>query len=483
MNDKKPFYITTTLPYVNAKPHVGHALEFVRADAVARSKALMGHPVFFNTGTDEHGVKIYQKAAEQGVDIQDYVDEYSGNIRKLTEQLDMATDVEGITFNFVRTTDADHIAAAQAFWKVCDEKGYIEKRKYKGMYCVSEELFIPEKDLDEEGKWKDHPEKELIEIEEENYFFKASEFSAQLLEHFEANPEFAIPQARSNEMKAFLERGLEDFSISRVKEKMPWGIPVPGDDEHVMYVWFDALVNYIDVIGWPNDMEKIEKWWPVTQYCGKDNTRQQSVMWQSMLLAAGLPLSEKIVINGFVTGEGGVKMSKSLGNVIDPIEIIEEYGVDALRYYLLREVHAFEDSAFTMDKFNEAYNANLANGIGNLASRLLNLGEKNLDAAPEIPPANIPEDLKQAISEYRLDRACDIVWRHIGELDVEIAEKEPYKLVKTDPEAAKEMLREMLVKLYDIARMLRPFLPQTSRTIKDLIKVNKKPEEPLFLRK
>jgi len=478
MSAQKPFYITTTLPYLNAKPHVGFAMEIVRADTIARYKKLLGHEVFFNTGTDEHGQKIYQSAIVAGKDTQAYVDGVAEEFRGLKEKLGLLDEL-----TFIRTTDEHHKSAAQEFWKRCEDNGFIYKKAYTGLYCVGCELFYTEKDL-EDRKCPIHLT-ETQQIEEENYFFKFSAFEKQLLELYASRPDFVVPDFRLKEITTFIEQGLEDFSISRLKAKMPWGVPVPGDDEHVMYVWFDALTNYISTLGWPEDTDNFEKFWKngtPTQYAGKDNLRQQSAMWQAMLMAADLPNSHQIVINGFINSRGK-KMSKSLGNVINPYDIVEEYGTEALRYYLLRHLHSFEDSDMTMEKFAEAYNANLANGIGNLASRLLNLGEKNLDTAPEIPEMTIPEDWKQAIEEYRLDRACDIVWRHIGELDVEIAEKEPYRLVKTDPEAAKEMLREMLVKLYTIARMLNPILPETSKTIKKLVKVNKKPKQPLFERK
>jgi methionyl-tRNA synthetase len=478
MSDHKPFYITTTLPYLNAKPHVGFAMEIVRADTIARYKKLLGYEVFFNTGTDEHGQKIYQSAIDAGQDTQDYVDGVAEEFRGLKEKLGLLDEL-----TFIRTTDKHHKSAAQEFWKRCADNGFIYKKSYNGLYCVGCELFYTEKDL-EDGVCPIH-KTQVEQIEEENYFFKFSAFEKRLLDLYASRPDFVVPDFRLKEIATFIKNGLEDFSISRLKEKMPWGVPVPGDDEHVMYVWFDALTNYISTLGWPEDATNFEKFWlngtPV-QYAGKDNLRQQSAMWQAMLMAADLPNSHQIVINGFINS-GGQKMSKSLGNVINPYDIVEEYGTEALRYYLLRHLHAFEDSDMTMEKFAEAYNANLANGIGNLASRLLNLGEKNLDTAPEISDMTIPDDWKEAIGSYRIDRACDIVWRWIGELDAEIAEKEPYKLVKTDPEAAQEMLREMLLKLYTIARMLNPILPETSQKIKDLVKANKKPTEPLFARK
>ena len=492
--DEKRFYITTTLPYVNAKPHIGHALEFVRADSIARYKALTGYKVLFNTGTDEHGLKIYQKAKEEGKDVQAYVDENAEHFKKLTQLLGMATDTENITFNFSRTTDEKHSEAAQKFWTICDEKGLIEKRTYKGLYCVGDEMFITEKDL-VNGRCPNHQNQDPIEIEEENYFFKASAFTERLLEEYETNPGFILPQARLNEMKSLLEKnGLEDFSISRVKEKMPWGVPVPGDENHVMYVWFDALVNYIVAAGWPDDLESFEKWGKMTQYCGKDNTRQQTAMWQSMLLAAGLPLSERIVVNGFVTADGGIKMSKSLGNVVDPVELIEEYGTDAFRYYVLREIHPHEDSPFTIERFKEAYNANLVNGLGNLVSRVMKMSEdfgaqytqEQIDEVIE----RVEEDVfeldriyRGGIEEYNLMKAMDEVWKEIQRTDEYIQQTMPFKMVKENEKKAQDDVYTCVLALIKIAHMLRPMMPETAEKIFKTIRENKKPEEALFPRK
>jgi len=314
----KTFYITTTLPYVNAEPHVGFAMEIIRADVIARYKKLQGFDVFFNTGTDEHGAKIYEKAKEKNVSPQEYVDELSEKFRELIPLLQIFPEV-----HFVRTTDESHIKAAQEFWKICDQNGFIYKKAYQIKYCVGCELEKTDSEL-VDGKCPIHPNREIELIDEENYFFKFSAFQKQLLDLYEKRPDFVVPDFRLNEIKVFVERGLEDFSISRVKSKMPWGIAVPGDENQVMYVWFDALVNYISTLGWPHSAEAsrgkpeedlFQKFWingtPV-QYCGKDNLRMQSAMWQAMLLAADLPHSHQIIIEGFLTGEGGMKMSNHL---------------------------------------------------------------------------------------------------------------------------------------------------------------------------
>ena len=480
LNSKK-FYITTTLPYVNAKPHVGHALEFVRADAVARYKKLSGFDVFFNTGTDEHGQKVYKKALEEKKDVQSYVDFYAGKVRELQKLLGMTDDI-----NFIRTTDIHHIKSAQEFWKVCDANGYIYKKKYQIKYCVGCELEKSDSEL-VDGKCPLHTNLEIEFIDEDNYFFKFSAFADKLLKFYDANPEFVIPDFRFNEIKAFVKRGLQDFSISRLKEKMPWGIEVPGDKDQVMYVWFDALVNYIAAIGWPTDMEKFKKWQVETggmvQYCGKDNLRQQSAMWQAMLMAAGLPNSKTIVIDGFINGAGGIKMSKSLGNVADPIELINEYGTDALRYYVLREATPFEDTSFTVELFKESYNANLANGLGNLVSRVMTMAQNNLEQAVETKKVSFSDEFKHAFEHYNLQEAGNIIWKKIGELDAKIQETQPFKLVKTDKEKAVKIIQELVQGVYEVAVYLEPLLPQTSEKIKNLVRENKKPETPLFARK
>ncbi len=479
--DKKPFYITTTLPYVNAPLHIGHALELVRADAIARYKKLSGFEVFFNTGTDEHGQKIYENAKAIGITPQEFVDRGFATFKEQIKMFGISDDV-----HFIRTTDQYHIRAAQEFWQKVADNGYIYKKNYQTKYCVGCESEKTNSELDENGECPLHPGRQLELIDEENYFFKYSEFGEKILDLYEKNPDFIVPDFRFNEMKAFAERGLQDFSISRLKEKMPWGIPVPGDDKHVMYVWFDALVNYISTLGWPDDEENFTRFWvngTPTQYCGKDNTRFQGVMWQAMLLAAGLPNSHQIVVNGFVTADGGVKMSKTLGNVVDPREVVAEYGTDALRFFLLSEISNFEDSPFTMERFKAVYNAKLANGIGNLTSRILKMATANLDVFPEIDEQKLPSDWHKAMNSFDIKTACEIIFRYAGELDALIQEKEPFKLAKTDPDTGKSIIADLVVKLFYIARMLQPILPSTSATLQNLVLSHSMPSSPLFPRK
>ncbi len=474
---KNNFYITTTLPYVNNDPHVGFAMEIIRADIVARQKKMQGCEVFFNTGTDEHGMKLFNDAVAAGKDVKAYVDEYAEKFRGLQQLLGLSEDI-----NFIRTTDTYHEAAAQAFWTRCKENGYIYKKTYQVKYCVGCELEKTDSEL-VDGKCPIHPNKEIELIDEENYFFKFSEFQQPLLDLYKNNPTFVIPDFRFNEIKAFVERGLEDFSISRVKNKMPWGVAIPDDEEQVMYVWFDALVNYISAIGWPTDMDMFEKWWPVTQYCGKDNIRQQAAMWQAMLLANNLPPSKQIIINGFVTGDGGIKMSKSLGNVINPYDVVAEYGADALRYYVARELHPFEDSPFTMQMFKDAYNANLANGLGNLVSRIMKMAESHLEHPVQDLEVQVPDEYVAAFESFELNKAADIIWKQIGELDAYIAENQPFKVIKEDKEKALEMIELLVRELYNITFMLQVFMPETAAKIEECISSNKMPSEPLFVRK
>lgn len=476
----KTFYITTTLPYVNADPHMGHALEFVQTDIIARHKKSLGFDVFFNTGTDEHGQKIYQKALSEGKDPQEYVDYYANRFKTVLEKLGISPDV-----NFIRTTDSHHIEAAQEFWKKCDANGDIYKKEYKIKYCVGCELEKTDSELVDD-KCPIHPNLEIQVIEEENYFFRFSKYQKKLLALYKESDNFVVPDFRLNEIRAFTERGLEDFSISRLRSKMPWGIPVPGDDEQVMYVWFDALVNYVSAAGWPNNTEKFNKWWPVVQFAGKDNLRQQSAIWQSMLMSAGIEPSKQIVIHGFITS-GGQKMSKSLGNVINPFDVIEEFGTEALRYYVARHVHPFEDSDLTMDRFKEVYNADLANGLGNLVSRVIKMSSSygvSIDMGGlESFEGKVENDFNEALNNYEFNKALEIVWKIIQNADKRIQDEQPFKLIKTDEQKAKQILSEILNDIYRIAKMLEIIIPETAKKILEILKENKMPETPLFPRK
>ncbi len=473
----RPFYITTTIPYVNADPHIGFALELVQSDVIARYQRLVGREVFFSTGTDEYGQKIWEASQKEGKVVQDYVDYYAEKYLDLKDLLNLSND------NFIRTTSKENILTAQEFWRLCDKKGDIYKKIYKGLYCVGCERFMTEKDL-VDGKCSLHPNQELETVEEENYFFKLSKYKKELLEYL-SQDKVILPEWRRKEALDFVQN-MEDFSVSRNKNRISWGISIPGDDTQVMYVWFGAFVNYLSTLGWPNNKEVFEKFWTNAervQTAGKDMVKFQSVMWQGMLMSAGMPTTNTIVYHGFITGDGGIKMSKSIGNVINPSDIVADYGADALRYFFLREINPFDDSPFTAERFKEAYNANLANGLGNLVSRIMKMAKDNLDSCPNLPEKSIPNEFFIFLDNFEFSKAMDYIWSEIGYMDLHIQTTEPFKLVKTDKEEGQKVISELVVRLYTVARMLNPIMPETSAKIKELIKTNKSPDKPLFLRK
>ena len=482
---QKSFYITTTLPYVNADPHIGFALELVQADALARYQKLQGREVFFNTGTDEHGQKIFDASQKESGNVEEYVDKYANEFKKLAAALNISNDA------FIRTTEERHQLAAQEMWRRCEKSGDIYKKSYEGKYCVGCESFKIPKDLDKQERCLLHPNLKINILKEENYFFRFSKYQDKLLEYL-SRPGVIVPEWRREEAVNFVKSGLEDFSISREKERLSWGVPVPGDETQVMYVWFDALTNYISTLGWPFDSAQgkpeenlFEKFWvkgETVQTAGKDQIRFQSLIWQAMLMSADIKNTDKIVYHGFITS-GDQKMSKSLGNVINPLELVQEYGTDAVRYFLLRHVNSFEDSDVTSEKIKEAYNANLANGLGNLASRILTLSEKYLEKCPEIPDDLTPKEFLAIFETFDVKKAADYVWEEIGELDQFIQKTEPFKVVKINEEQGKKLISDMVVRLYKIARMLNAIMPETNEKLKKLIRENKKPAQPLFLRK
>jgi len=465
------FYITTTLPYVNAEPHAGFAMEIIEADVLARFNRQLGKDVFFNTGTDEHGLKLFRKAQELGKPVQDYVDQQAENFKLLKDVLNISYD------NFIRTTDEHHIAAAQEFWKRCEANGDIYTKSYSVKYCVGCELEKTDSEL-VDGKCPLHPNAELEMIEEENHFFRFSKYQKPLLDLYEKNPEFVLPKNRLKEIKNFVAGGLEDFSISRLKEKMPWGIEVPGSPEHVMYVWFDALVNYVSAIGWPADMEKFNSLWPVVQLAGKDNLRQQSAMWQSMLMSAGIEPSKQIFINGFITVDGQ-KMSKSVGNVISPAEMVEKFGIDGTRYLLLSGGNFGEDMDITWQRLTEKFNADLANGLGNLVSRVVKLSA-DLDWKISNDKQIVKDDFANYIQKMEMGKALDVVNSLVKDSNKFIEENKPWELAKSDEKKFKEVIEKLLTDLNIIAKLLISFMPETSSKIKTALET--KIAEPLFQR-
>ena len=475
------YYITTTLPYVNADPHIGFALEIVQADVLARWRTQIGDEVLFNTGTDEHGQKIYQCALDNKQTAQEYCDYYAGRFVELKKSLNLSYT------NFIRTTDDYHIKAAQEFWKICLAKGDIYKKQYSTKYCIGCELEKTDSEL-VDGRCPIHPNKDIELREEENYFFKFSNYQEKLLELYKNNPTFVVPASRMKEVSSFVAGGLQDFSVSRLKTKMPWGVPVPDDEDHVMYVWFDALVNYISTIKWPN--EDYLNWWPGVQVAGKDNLRQQAAMWQAMLMSAGVGPSKQIFIHGFMTNDGQ-KMSKSLGNVVDPLALSAKYGTDAVRYYLLKAINPFEDSDFSISSFETLFNSDLANGLGNLVSRLAQMIE---NFAPDIlinnDKVNSSERYQEtrlkvgkALNEYNFNSAVEVIREEIFFANQQIEAVKPWELNKINPEQCKIELEKMAILVVSIAESLKPFIPETAEKILGIYldKPIKKPE-PLFKR-
>jgi methionyl-tRNA synthetase len=491
-NNQKTFYITTTLPYVNGSPHIGFAMEIIRADILARHKRVIlgDENVFFNTGTDEHGQKLSDEAKKQGLTPSQYVNKMSDNFKDLLKPLNISYDY------FIRTTDKEHIISAQKFWNLCDEAGYIYKKNYQAKYCVGCELTKQDSDL-VDGECQVHPGKDIQLIDEENYFFKWSAYDKKLIEYFNREDAPILPDFRKNEIQSFVEAGLQDFSISRLKSKMDWGVPVPGDENHVMYVWFDALVNYISALGWGSENEKnFEKFWAsenstIFQIAGKDNLRQQSAMWQAMLMAVGekdsrIRNTDKIFINGFINSEGQ-KMSKSLGNVVDPAELVNIYGTDAVRYFVSRHFNHHEDSDFTKKRFHENYQSDLVNGLGNLTNRILAMsskaGVKLLDEGRGYP---IFGRKSSKLENYDFNGETLDIWMSITDLDEMITRTKPFSLAKSDDlEDAKKLkviLLSLLNGLWAIADWVEPIMPDTADKIKKAVDENEKPAEPLFPR-
>ncbi len=456
---KKTFYITTTAPYVNADPHIGFALEIVQADVLARFKRMQNYDVIFGYGTDEHGLKIFRKAVSLQKDTLQYCDEYAKKYQGLQKQLALSTT------HFIRTTDPKHEKAAQYFWQLCEKSGDIYKKNYAVKYCVGCELEKTDSEL-VDNRCPTHPNLEIESYQEENYFFRFSRYEKRLLDLYEQNKSYVVPENRLKEIVQFVKKGLQDFSISRLKEKMPWGIPVPNDPDHVMYVWFDALIFYISTLGWPTAREQFDSFWPGIQCAGKDNLRQQSAIWQAMLLSAGLPSTKQIFIHGFITSEGK-KMSKSLGNVIDPIYLVKKYGIDAVRYYLLREIPSHDDGDFSEERFKELYNADLANGLGNLVARVLALCEKNNIIYSETEDTKNPlaqpliaqTKFEHHLERYEFSRSLEILWSGFKSIDEQINKDEPWK--KTNAQQLKNYIDQ--IRLY--SHLLELFLPTVSAII------------------
>jgi methionyl-tRNA synthetase len=463
----KKAYITTPIFYPSGDPHLGHFYTSIAADVYARFKRLDGYDVKFLTGTDEHGLKLQRKAEEAGLSPQAYVDEMSEKFRALIPMADLSND------DFIRTTESRHYKSAQALWQALDANGYIYKNTYSGWYCVPDEAYYDETELTEgpDGQ-KIAPSGHPVEwMEEESYFFKLSAFADRLLELYASQPDFVQPDSRRNEVVSFVKSGLEDISISRTT--FDWGIPVPGDKQHVMYVWVDALTNYITADGYPGKLS----YWPARHLVGKDILRFHAVYWPAMLMGAGVEVPRQVFAHGWWTSEGK-KMSKSFGNVVDPKEVTDEFGADAVRYFLLREVSFGQDGDFSRQRLIDRVNTELANDLGNLFQRVLSMVQKNCEG--RVPPLQEmkPEDedffkttiegverVREAIDHMVFHRGLEALWEVIGAGNKYIDATRPWELKKSDPARMAHVLRVLMEGLRVISLLVMPFMPKSGKAL------------------
>ena len=464
-----PYYITTAISYPNGRPHVGHAYEAIATDAIARWKRLEGRAVRFLTGTDEHGLKMAQKARDLNITPRALADDMSAEFKAMDDALGISYD------RFIRTTDADHYAASAAIWQAMQAKGDIYLGRYEGWYSVRDEAFYGEDELIEEDGVKLSPQRTPVEwTVEESWFFRLSAYQDKLLAHYEANPNFILPEGRRNEVTSFVKGGLSDLSISRTS--FDWGVPVPDAPGHVMYVWVDALTNYLTGAGYPGDMST---WWPADLHViGKDIVRFHVVYWPAFLMSADLPLPKRVFGHGFLLHRGE-KMSKSTGNVADPLELANLYGVDALRYFLLREVSFGQDGSYSAEAIVTRVNADLANGLGNLAQRSLSMIAKQCggvlpgpgdEPAPVLPAMLLPR-LQEAMDELALHRALEIVWEGVGEANRYFADAAPWALRKTDPATADAILYWTAETVRQLAILVRWAIPASADKLLDQLGV------------
>ena len=483
---KQHAYITTAIPYVNGLPHIGHAMDYMLADVWARYAQQNGREVRFQTGVDEHGNKIAAKAAENNLTPQAYVDQLYENFKKMIAELNISST------DFIRTTDAHHCEAVQYIWRQLATGGYIYKGSYEGWYCQGCEAFVTDTEAAENnGVCPDH-KTPYQRLSEENYYFKTSAFSDKIREAIESGRMKIVPEFRKKEFLALIGNGLQDVSVSRPRKNLSWGVAVPDDDSQVMYVWLDALSNYITVIGYPDRTEEWQSFWPAdVQVVGKDILRFHAGIWPAMLMALDLPLPKVLLVHGFIN-VNGAKMSKSLGNGVGPSDIVPHYGVDAFRYYFLRHVPTQEDGDFTWEKFEAAYNGELGNDLGNLVQRVakmvLSYQAGVIGDAPQAEHDMGP--YRTAMESFNFDRALAEVWQTIRSLNQYIERVQPWQVAKKrdkDPEAEahlSEILAYACGTLLQVADMLTPFLPQTADNIRGLFASGVVPQElaPLFPR-
>jgi len=457
------YYITTSIPYVNGEPHIGHALELVMADTLARYARSKGKPVIFSTGTDEHGSKVAEKAVAKGLTPKQFTDQISQSFRELCSLLNISND------RFIRTTDKGHVQRAQLIWKAISDDIY--KGTYKGQYCTGCESFVTEAVAKENNGICPAHNKAYETLEEENYFFRLSKYADRIKQAIIDGSFLIIPSTRKRELLSTIKNGLEDISISRPKSKVSWGIPVPDDKNQVMYVWFEALNNYLTVLGYP-EHDDFKKFWPANvQIIGKDILRFHGVIWPGILLALGIPLPRLLFVHGFINLQNNVKMSKSLGNVVDPRQIIERYGADTLRYFLLRHIPSYDDGEFDWKRLKEVYNSELANELGNTVQRTAAMITQYQNGIiGNIPPAT--HDIAQyteALEKCRFDKALEEVWELIRGLNRYIEEQKPWEIAKNgETDHLREILAYQVSCILQVSELLQPFMPTTTLKIRHM---------------
>ena len=465
------FYITTAIDYVNDIIHIGHAFQKIAADVLARyHRVILGkNNVFFLTGTDEYGQKAEKAAKSAGISPLEFVRKISATDKEQQDSLNISYD------RFIETTDSDHAKVAQDIWNKVNKSGDIYLGKYSGLYCEGCEAYYEESDLDS-GKCPFHSNLEIKKITEKNYFFKWSKYKDFLIKHIKNNPDFIAPKHRANEMLKFA-KNIKDIPISR--SNFTWGVSIPNEKKQVMYVWFDALTNYLTGVGFLENKKLFEKFWPADVHIlGKDNLRWHALLWPAMLKSAGIALPKTILVNGFLN-INGQKISKSLGNIIRPTDWVKKYGADAVRYYLLRYTNITEDSDISEEKLKQAYNADLANGLGNLVARVAKLCEK-VTLKPSLTPT-FSEDYKKVIEGFKFNEVLEIVWNEIRIIDQQINTEEPWKI--TDQKKLTRTLQFTVDGILRIANDLKPFLPETAEKIEKQFKGPKiKSQKPLFPR-
>ncbi len=469
----KPFYITTPIYYVNDKPHIGHAYTTILADVLARHYRNIGRDVFLLTGLDEHGQKVQQAAESRNINPKQHCDEMAPRFLKLWDKLHISYD------DFIRTTEKRHTDIVKYFLQKVYDKGDIYEDSYEGLYSVSEERFITEKEA-ESGDFRD-----IKELKEKNYFFKMSKYQNKLIKHIEENPSFIQPKFRRNEVLGFLRSPLEDLCISRPKSRLSWGIEMPFDSNYVTYVWFDALINYVSAIGLNSDEKKYKTFWPVNYHLiGKDILTTHSVYWPTMLMSAGIELPKSIFAHGWWLSDQS-KMSKSLGNVIDPLKLIETYGVDPVRFYLMKEMVLGQDSNFSLDSFVKCYNSDLANDFGNLLSRVTNLinkfydrkipnGEDNSQAGKAVKKSakETVACVLNLIDEMKINDAINHTFKFIREVNKYLEITAPWKLLKKDIDSAGKILYTAAESLRITALILSPIMPNRAQTVFDIFHID-----------